>query len=181
MKASDGLAVVIQQAEFAALVGVSEAKVSQLISDGILQRGQTGHAWLLAYCERLREQAAGRASGEVGGLDLVQERAGLAREQRIKYEIANAVARGEYAPISLLTEVLATASQAVVDRIDMLPGQLRKVAPDLPDMVRQTLDTTIASARNEWARATAELVVRHFDDDSADVPADPFDNDEVPV
>lgn len=181
MKASDALGIVIQQAEFAVLVGVSEAKVSQMLSDGVLQRGQTGHAWLLAYCERLREQAAGRQSGELGGLDLVQERAALARAQRETYDLRNAVTRGEFAPISLLTEVLAMASQSVVDRLDQLPGQLHKVAPDLPDMVRQVLDTTIASARNEWVRATIELVVRRFDEAEDEAQPDPFDADEAPT
>jgi hypothetical protein len=47
---------------------------------------------LLAYCARLREMAAGRQS-DAGGLDLIQERAALAREQRIGHEIKNAVSR----------------------------------------------------------------------------------------
>lgn len=149
----------ILQSEFAALIGVSEASVSAWVARGSLERGQTAQQWLLAYCAALREQAAGRASGEIGGLDLVQERAALAREQRVGYEIKNAVARGEYAPIAALASVLATASQAVVDRFEMLPGQIKKVCPDLPDAVRTQIDTTLAEARNEWVASTASLVV----------------------
>lgn len=153
----------ILQSDFAALIGVSEASVSSWVSRGSLERGQTGQQWLWSYCASLREQAAGRASGEIGGLDLVQERAALAREQRLGYEIKNAVARGEFAPIAALASVLATASQAVVDRFDMLPGQIKKVCPDLPDVVRTQIDTTIAEARNEWVSSTASLVVKQIE------------------
>jgi phage terminase Nu1 subunit (DNA packaging protein) len=148
----------ISQAEFGAWVGVSEARVSQLMAEGVLTRGESGHEWLIAYCERMRDMAAGRASSELGGLDLVQERAALAREQRLGIAIKNAVARGEYAPISLLAEVLATASQSVSERFEQLPGLLRKVCPELPDTARDKLMSAIANARNQWVRATARLV-----------------------
>lgn len=148
----------ISQAEFGAWVGVSEARVSQLMAEGVLTRGESGHEWLIAYCERMRDMAAGRASSELGGLDLVQERAALAREQRLGIALKNAVARGEYAPISLLAEVLATASQSVSERFEQLPGLLRKVCPELPDTARDKLMSAIADARNQWVRATARLV-----------------------
>lgn len=148
---------------FGALIDVSQQRVAQLVADGVLPAGATYGDWLKAYATRLREQAAGRASGEIGGLDLVQERAALAREQRVGYEIKNAVARGDFAPIAALASVLATASQAVVDRFDMLPGQIKKVCPDLPEAVRTQIDTTIAEARNEWVSSTASLVVKQIE------------------
>lgn len=150
------------QGVFGAMIDVSQPRVAQLVGDGILPAGGTYGEWLHAYTNRLREQAAGRASGEIGGLDLVQERAALAREQRVGYEIKNAVARGDYAPIAALASVLATASQAVVDRFDMLPGRIKKVCPDLPDTVRTQIDSTIAEARNEWVSSTASLVVQQI-------------------
>lgn len=165
----------ISQAEFAQMIGVSEARVSQLVSEGIIVRGDTAHEWLIGYCERLRDQAAGRAGSESGGLDLVQERAALAREQRIAQALKNDVARGEYAPIGLLTDVLATAGAAVVDRFEQLDGALRKACPDLPDEARTTIMTVIASARNEWIRSTAQLVDRSLDD----LLAEQADDDQV--
>ena len=168
----------ITQAEFAQLIGVSEAKVSQLAADGTLERGASAQAWLHAYCARLREQAAGRAGDGAGGLDLVQERAALAREQRVSYEIKNAIARGEYAPIGLLADVLAFASRAVVDRFDALPGRLKKACPDLPSEARDVVATVITSARNEWIRATAELVVKQVDLLADEDDGEPVDLDE---
>lgn len=152
------LAQPIFQAQFAQLIGVSEARVSQLAADGLLADGAPGSQWLHSYCLRLREQAAGRMGSEIGGLDLTQERAALAREQRMGIEIKNAVLRGEYASIGLLSEVLASASQAVAERFDHLPGLLKKVAPDMLDAARDQVMTTIAQARNEWVRETAALV-----------------------
>ena len=158
----------VTQAEFALLIGVSEAKVSQLASDGTLEPNGSAHDWLVAYCARLREVAAGRQSEELGGLDLVQERAALAREQRVSYEIRNAVARGQFAPIGVLSETLAAASQSVVDRIDQLPSLLRKACPDLPNEARDQIDAVIAAARNEWIRSTEELVVKRLVDAAAE-------------
>lgn len=152
----------ISQAEFAQMVGVSEASISKRVSDGVLTRGECAHAWLVAYCEHLRDQAAGRL-GETLGLDLVQERAGLARAQREAQEIKNAVARGEYAPIGILADVLALASSAIVDRLDQLEGQLRKACPDLPEEARMVILRVIADARNEWIRSTSRLVADSLD------------------
>ncbi len=154
----------IAQAEFAQMIGVSEARVSQLASEGVIVRGDTAHEWLIGYCERLRDQAAGRAGSETGGLDLVQERAALAREQRIAQALKNDVARGEYAPIGLLTDVLATAGSAVVDELDQLEGALRKACPDLPNEAMAVIMTVHASARNKWVRSTAQLVDRSLDE-----------------
>lgn len=156
------------QAVIGQLVGVSQQAISALVNDGKIPATGTVGAVLLAYCERLREQAAGRMGEEGGGLDLVQERAALARSQRIAQDLKNDIARGEYAPIGLLTDVLATASAAVVDRFEQLEGALRKACPDLPDAARSTVMTVIASGRNEWIRSTAQLVDRSLDEQLAE-------------
>ena len=158
----------ISQAEFAALIGVSEARVSQLFAEGMLTRGGTAHEQLLAYCERLRDQAAGRMGSDTGGLDLVQERAALAREQRIGQAMKNAVARGEFAPVGLLADVLAAASAGVVDRFEQLDGALRKACPDLPEAARLVVQKVIASARNEWIKSTETLAADALDALAAD-------------
>ena len=160
------------QEQLASLVGVSQPTVSLLFSAGKLPPGGTLGELVLAYCYRLREQAAGRMGSELGGLDLVQERAALAREQRLGIEIKNAVLRSAYAPIGLLSEVLATASQSIVERFEQLPGALKKACPELPDAAREQVMVLLAEARNEWVRATFELVVKHVEDDLDDVGAD---------
>ena len=178
MKVVPLLDQVISQAEFAEVIGVSEARVSQLMADGVLARGDTAHEWNLAYCERLRDQAAGRM-GDSMGLDLVQERAALAREQREGQAIKNAVARKEYAPVGLLADVLGQTANAVVGRFDQLEGTLRKACPDLPDEAKTAVLQVIAAARNEWIRSTARLVSESVDammdaDDAGDDEDDPY-------
>lgn len=162
MKVLPVLDQVISQAEFAQIIGVSEARVSQMVSEGLIARGDTAAGWVVAYCERLRDQAAGRL-GETYGLDLVQERAALAREMREGQAIKNAIARREYAHVGLLADVLGQAASAVVDRFDQLEGTLRKACPDLPDEAKTAVLQVIASARNEWIRATERLVADSVD------------------
>lgn len=102
----------ITQSDLATVLDLSEARVSQLASDGLFPAGQSGMQWVHNYVRRIRDQAAGRASEE--SLNLMVERAALAREQRIGIELKNQIARREYAPRSMLKELLATASQSIV-------------------------------------------------------------------
>lgn len=171
------------QAQVAIIVGVSQQAVSAMVNEGKLAcDGAPLGDVVAAYCERLRDQAAGRLGDGVGGLDLVQERAALAREQRLAQAMKNAVARGEYAPIGALANVLGMASSAVVDRIDQLDGALRKACPDLPEDARATVLQVLASARNEWIRSTAKLITTEVqgmvdgdqDDDDSDALLEEF-------
>lgn len=129
-----------------------------MMGDGKLPSDGSLGELLQAYCQRLRDQAAGRLGDGVGGLDLVQERAALAREQRMGQAIKNGVARKEYGPVGLLADVLGTASSAVVDRFDHLESMLAKSCPDLPEEAKIAVLTVIADARNEWIKSTARLV-----------------------
>lgn len=171
----DALAQTIPQADFAELVGLSEARVSQMLSEGALDRDATGLQWLQAYCARLRAQASGRDAEGV----LAKERAALSRSQRLGQDIRNAKELGEWGPIGLLGDVLALASAAVVDRFDALPGSIRKACPDLPAAAIDAVVRTCANARAEWIRSTADLVDRALDEvveDSSvadDLPAEP--------
>lgn len=140
------------------VVGVSQQAISAMMGEGKLPPLGTMGELLAAYCQRLRDQAAGRLGEGAGGLDLVQERALLAREQRIGQAIKNGVARKEFGPVGLLADVLGTASSAVVDRFDHLEGVLAKSCPDLPEEAKTAVLTVIADARNEWIRSTAKLV-----------------------
>ena len=114
---------------------------------------------IAAYCERLRDQAAGRLGDVPGGLDLVQERAALAREQRIAQKLKNDVASGEYAPIGVLSDILGMASSAVIDRMEQMEGALRKSCPGIDEDVVTIVLQVMASARNEWIRVTSKLVI----------------------
>ncbi len=159
----------VTQADFAWLVGRSEGRISQLCTDGTLPAGATGLEWLQALVNRLSAEAAGRHSD--GPLDLAQERAALAREQRIAVELRNQTARGEYAPIELLSRVLADASAAVVGHLEHLPARVRRACPLLPARALDEIQAVVVAARNEWVRSTCELVAAKIDSiDDGDEP-----------
>lgn len=168
------------QAETAAHLGVSDRTVRELEPKLKLPPNYTLEQMRLAYVQHLREVAAGRTSQSEDALDLAAERAALARAQREGIEIKNAALRGEYAPIALLAEVLANASQAVAERFDHLPGTLKKACPDLTDADREQILEVIASARNEWVRQTARLVAASVTTAEDDEPELDLGDDDEP-
>lgn len=53
-----------KQVEFAELVGVSQPAIAKHMQGGTLADGGTYAEWLRAYCDRLREEAAGRVQSD---------------------------------------------------------------------------------------------------------------------
>lgn len=162
------LSNVVTQAEFGALVGVSQRTVSELLSRGIIAEGEPAGAWLHAYCDHLRSVAAGRAAA--GDLDLATERALLARAQRIRIETDNAIRAGELAPAYLLEQVLSKAGARVASIFDAIPGQIKRRVPVLPASAIDHIRTEIAKARN--IAASVSLDDLKLDDDRDDDCAD---------
>jgi terminase small subunit / prophage DNA-packing protein len=91
----------ISAADLAALLGLSERRLRDLAAAGILARAARGQyrfgASVRQYVAHLREIAAGRGSA-AGDLDLVQERARLAKERADATAMKNAISRGELLP-----------------------------------------------------------------------------------
>lgn len=137
------------QKDFAALIGVTEKTVSELISRGIIAKGQAIGDWNKVYCAHLREQAAGRATD--GELNLATERAGLAREQKIRIELQNAIARREYAPIEALETGLSDVMARVSAQLDTIPGKLKMASDKLTANDLDLVSSIIAKVRNEIA------------------------------
>lgn len=158
------------QSAFGELVGIGQPAVSALKAAGVLADGDTLGGWLLAYCHRLRETAAGRQAE--GGLDLATERARLAREQADKIAMQNAVSRKELAPAYLLEDVLAKAGSKVGRILDTIPGELRRRVPTLTAEDVTTVAATIAKARNIAASMTHADLTSDADDDATETAAD---------
>lgn len=134
------------QAAFGALVGVSQQAIGSLVGRGILDKGMDAEQLLLAYCSHLREQAAGRAAN--GELDLATERAGLAKAQREKIEMQNAVTRGELAPVALIEEVLSKAGGRIAGILEAIPGAVKRRVPSLTGDEIKNIAAEIARVRN---------------------------------
>ncbi len=140
----------VSQSDFGALVGVSRQAIGDMISRGILDPNESGEKMLLAYCSHLREVAAGRLAS--GDLDLAAERAGLAKAQRERIEMANAEKRRELAPVVLIEEVLTKTAAKIAGVFDSIPGKIKRRFPSLQAEALLVISTEIAAARNTVAR-----------------------------
>lgn len=134
------------QAAFGALVGVSQQAIGNLVGRGVLDKDMDGHQMLQVYCSHLREQAAGRAANE--GLDLATERAGLAKAQREKIEMQNAVTRAELAPVALIEAVLSQAAGKISGILEAIPGAVKRRVPTLSGDEIKNIAAEIARVRN---------------------------------
>jgi len=159
------------QTEFAALVGISQPAVSGLLARGIIREGGTIGQWAEAYCDHLREQAAGRAAA--GDLDLAAERARLAKEQADKVAMQNAVSRGELAPVAAMEAVLAAVGTRVGKILDTIPGVVRRRVPGVGHDVIEQITSDIAKCRNMAAAMSLDDLMRDDDtsEDDEDAPA----------
>lgn len=157
----------VTQAQFGDLVGMSQQAVSDLVRRGVLPDGACGDEWLLAYCDHLREVAAGR--GGDSAKELSAERARLAREQADKIAMQNAVTRGELAPAYLLEEVLARAGARAGRILETIPGMLRRRLPQLTSDDIAEVTRVVAKARNLAAAMRLADAVAH---DDGEGPAD---------
>lgn len=160
------LAFPVTQASFGDLVGITQPAVSELVRRKILPDGASADEWLLAYCDHLREMAAGR--GGEGGAELVLERARLAREQADKIAMQNAVTRGELAPAYVLEEVLSRAGARTARLLETIPGTLRRRLPQLSGDDIAVVTSIVAKARN----LAASLKLSDIDADGNGVAAD---------
>lgn len=144
------------QAELGRLLGISQPSVSALFARGVLSAEMTVHQCLLACFNHYREMAAGRSGGD---LNLAEERAALAKAQRERIELQNAVTRGELAPVSAIEEVLAKAGAKVAGILDAIPGMLRRRSELLTAADLELVAQEVAKARNIAAAVTlADLV-----------------------
>lgn len=139
--------------EIAKHIGVTPKYVQDLLNDGVIERKERGKYDLdecrNAYIKKLRESAAGRASS--GELDLVSERARLAKEQADAKEMENAIERGELVYIEDVAKQVEGQMTKVRTKMLAIPT---KYAPELHTVatareVQQILEEAITEALNE--------------------------------
>lgn len=124
----------------------------------------------IAYIRHLREMAAGRAA--TGDLDLATERAGLARAQRERIEMQNAVTRAEFAPAALIEEVLTKAGAKIAGQFDAIGGLLRRRFPDLSSEQINLITGEIAKVRKVVAGMSLDNLLETDEPAVDDAPFD---------
>jgi len=137
---------VATQSGFGRLVGISQPAVNEKVSDGLLPVNGTYQQWLNIYCERLREEAAGR-SGE-DQVCLTRERARLTKGQADKVERENAIENELKRDVSVLTEVLAQMSTKIAGKLEAIPVRIKREAGDVPREALEIIEQVIVDVRN---------------------------------
>lgn len=140
-------------AEVSKHIGVSAKYVNDLINEGVIERQPRGGYDLSvcrdAYIKKLREAAAGRASS--GELDLVGERARLAKEQADAKEMENAVERGDLVYIEDVAKQIENQLTKVRTRLLAVPTKVAPEAHACATMreVQSVIEQAIIEALNE--------------------------------
>lgn len=111
------------EAQVAEHLDISDRTVRELKGKGVFPAAKRGGMDLdvcrIAYVRHLRERAAGRASdaADDDDLDLVKERAGLAKEQRLKLERERARDERELASLPDMTMAVLTVIELSKSRL----------------------------------------------------------------
>lgn len=148
----------------ARLLDVSERAVYDLARHGTIPRAQRGRydlvACVRAYIRHLREVAAGRTSHD-GALDLVAERARLAREQADGQSMKNALLRSELLPRDDMERVLVALQSGVQKRLLSVPSNVATLVAreTSPAVCQRIVDEHIREALQELAEATIRVLV----------------------
>ena len=159
------------QAEIAEHLDISDRRVRELAAEwAVDSRELTLNEWRLRYLRKLREEAAGRAG--TGDLDLVSERARLAKAQADRIEMQNAVTRKQLAPTELIEEVLARAGTRAAKLLDTIPGELKRRAPQLTADDIAVVAGVIAKARNTAANISLSDIQDEDNEEDGDSSTD---------
>jgi len=113
-----------KQMEFATFLEVNQSTVSKAIAAGILTKGATAEQWIREWFSHLEEIAAGRQSANGNSLDLVAERARLAKMQADKIQADLDEKFGELVPIEAIVVGLASTFSILKSRLFGLPNYL---------------------------------------------------------
>ncbi|KAA0572223.1 hypothetical protein FZ983_32145 [Azospirillum sp. B21] len=137
------------QAEVAEHLDITDRTVRDLKKRGIFNADARSQmdldACRVAYIRHLRERAAGRASddAEAEGLDLVAEKARLAKEQADNYAMRNAEKRGELVPIADYTAAVVSVIEMVKAKLNRIPAKVAKGDSRLKDRIATELEDAL--------------------------------------
>jgi hypothetical protein len=116
------------QTEAADHIMLSSRRFRELVEEGVLPRVAAGEGYDLGeirskYILYQRAQTSGHAHGSNTNA-LTAERAGLAKEQREAIALKNAVARREYAPVTMMIKGAEIIFSTFRERCLAIPGKI---------------------------------------------------------
>ncbi len=134
------------QTQAGEVLGISQPAVSDLYRRGVFKDGMPLRLMIQAYCANLRQVAAGRVA--VGDIELVTERARLAREQADRVAMLNAERRNELVALKWVSAVLAKHSRQMASIFDAIVPQLRRLNSNLTALDLEFVEKEVTKARN---------------------------------
>lgn len=117
------------QSRFADFIGVDAAIVSRALSRGILTRGADWITWNRELHHWHAENAAGRSGDDE--INLVVERAKLARAQTEKIRMELKKARGEFVSVPAICLAIVQINSIIRSKILQLASRIKSEVPEL--------------------------------------------------
>jgi phage terminase Nu1 subunit (DNA packaging protein) len=154
----------ISQEELAKHLDCTSRAIRDLIASGVLPgrsgKGYDPDASRVAYLRHLRERAAGRRGN--GDLDLVQERAALARAQTESAELRNAERRGALVSAEDFDAGAIALATTISSAFQFLPSQVAPlVAPETSaSRCQEILEREVHKILHDLANLGDDLAAR---------------------
>jgi hypothetical protein len=161
------------QAELGAWLGITRQAIAALQRRGVLPRGGTLQAAVVAYCAHLREQAASRRGD--GPLDLAQERARLAKAQTRALDRQDAVARGELVEAEEVKDFVLGICAALVFALEAAPTRIvgvLGVSGELAAVAQHAAQVKIDRIRHVLADRVADFVRERWGGEAVAPPSE---------
>jgi phage terminase Nu1 subunit (DNA packaging protein) len=127
----------------ARLTGLSESRVSKMKGMNVWSAVMTLQEANHSVIKWLGKRAAGHISEQ--GLDLVQERAALARENRETAALKNAELRGDLVRVDEIRRAIFTASRGIRNSLQTIPDRVSLPITGMTDVheIHQLIDDEI--------------------------------------
>jgi len=132
------------------VLGITQPAMVDYMKRGIITRGDTLGGQVRSYCKHIRAVASGHQS-EHGQLNLVDERAALAREQKIRIQFQNRISARELGPVDVMESAVTSALVKAGTVLDSIPGKLKLLNERLTQDDLDQVALIIAQTRDEFA------------------------------
>lgn len=176
---TDFLDTVATQSGFGLLVGTSQQAIAKHVFAGTLEAGETYRTWLALYCEKLRDEAAGR--GGVDQQSLTRARTAEASASAELKILQIQEKAGKLIPVDGIEPLLVAMVTAMRTELLALPDKLTNELKALygVDVDPALITENIHAALGHLATSLPAILAGHDDTSSAHVPAAAEINDDA--
>lgn len=167
------------QTQFALLIGSSQQAISKHVQSGTLAMGQTYRTWLALYCEKLRDEAAGRGGEDQQSLTRARTSEANASAELKILQIQERA--GKLIPVDGIEPLLVAMVTAMRTELLALPDKLTNELKALygVDVDPTLIAENIHAALGHLATSLPEILAGHDDQGGAHLPAAAEINDDT--